>query len=232
MNVHALFDWKSAKLTSRSMAVLAMLCALYTALGFFAINPTPTLKIGFSFLALAISCALFGFWPNVIFAIIADFLGWVVHPVGAYVPFFALILIVKALIYSVFFYKKKPVRIPQILAAEFLAALICNVLLNPLLLTVLILIVKALIYSVFFYKKKPVRIPQILAAEFLAALICNVLLNPLLLTVMYQMPYWVLVGERLLKNLILYPIDCLLLYLCFKALAGLPKSVMPAEWND
>lgn len=185
MNVHALFDWKSAKLTSRSMAVLAMLCALYTALGFFAINPTPTLKIGFSFLALAISCALFGFWPNVIFAIIADFLGWVVHPVGAYVPFFALILIVKALI-----------------------------------------------YSVFFYKKKPVRIPQILAAEFLAALICDVLLNPLLLTVMYQMPYWVLVGERLLKNLILYPIDCLLLYLCFKALAGLPKSVMPAEWND
>lgn len=170
MSVHSLFSWKSKSIYSLNVLTgCSLLCALYTVLRFFTIPLSATLFVSFSFLALALSCRLYGIWPNMIFAFAADFLGYVVNPKGAYNPLLAVVLMVKALI-----------------------------------------------YCLFFYGQKKVSVPRILLAQFLASLICNVLLNPLILSWMYQMPWWSLVVSRVAKNLILYPIECLLLYLVFK----------------
>ncbi len=135
------------------------------------IRRSSTLEIRFSFLALALSCALYGFWPNLVFAFVVDLLGWVVHPSGAYVPLFALVLMVKAFI-----------------------------------------------YAMSFYGKDKISIPRVVVTQFLVCLICNVLLNPLLLTMMYNMPYWALVASRIVKNLCMFPIECVVLYLAFRLL--------------
>lgn len=176
---------KSARMNRlQTLTGCAMLCALYVALQMVTINLSPTLQINFSFLALAVSCALYGFWPNMVFAFAADFLGFMMHPDGAYVPLFALILMVKAAIYTFFLYGNGKISITRLLLAQ-------------------------------------------LAVDVL----CNILLNPLLLAMMYHMPYWVLVGARLAKNAIMYPIECVLLYLVSRIVARIPAAVSAQSQN-
>lgn len=174
--ITSLLNWKSKPLTNlQTITGCAMLCALYVALKMFTISLTPTLRISFAFVALALSCALYGFWPNMILCVAADFLGYLVHPDGPYVPMFAAILMVRAFI-----------------------------------------------YVLFFYRQKEIPVWKILAAQALTVIICNILLNPLLLQMMYGTPYWMLASGRLLKSLIMYPIECALLYLAFRAARGIP----------
>ena len=137
-SVQALLHWKSARVTDvKTMTTLALLIALYCVLQMVTINLSTTLRISFSFIALALSCALYGFWPNVAFALIADFAGYLVHPDGVYMPLFALILVVKAAIYTWFFYQRKTISIGRLILAQFVAVVVCNVLLNPLALTLM-----------------------------------------------------------------------------------------------
>lgn len=137
-SVQALLHWKSARVTEvKTMTTLALLIALYCVLQMVTINLSTTLRISFSFIALALSCALYGFWPNVAFALIADFAGYLVHPDGAYMPLFALILVVKAGIYTWFFYQRKTISISRLILAQLIAVVVCNVLLNPLVLTLM-----------------------------------------------------------------------------------------------
>jgi ECF transporter S component (folate family) len=156
---------KSEHFSVRTMAGLALFCALYVVLQSVTVNLSPTLRISFSFLALAASCMCYGLVPNLVMAFAADLLGFLVHPDGTYLPFFAFILMIKAAIYS------------------------------------------------FFLYKKPVSAKNIVAAQFIAVLVCNVLLNPLALSLLYQSPFWVLLTSRLVKNALLFPIECGLLYL-------------------
>lgn len=161
---------------TRTITGMALLAALYILLNTLTINLTPTLRIGFSFLALALSCSLYGFLPNVIFCLVVDFLGFMVHPDGPYMPAFALILMVKALIYSFFLYAQK------------------------------------------------ISLYKIILAQLLVVVIANILLNPLILTFLYKIPYWATVSERLIKNLICFPIECVVLVLFFKLKDRLVKQ--------
>ncbi len=134
-SVQSILHWKSASVSNvKTMTTLALLIALYCVLQMVTINLSTTLRVSFSFVALALSCALYGFWPNAAFALIADFIGYLVHPDGAYMPLFALILVVKAWIYTCFFYGKDKVSVPRLLLGQLCAAVVCNILLNPLLL--------------------------------------------------------------------------------------------------
>lgn len=137
-SVQSILHWKSASVTNvKTMTTLALLIALYCVLQMVTIDLSTTLRVSFSFVALALSCALYGFWPNVVFAFIADFIGYLVHPDGVYMPLFALILVVKAWIYTCFFYNQKKVSIPRLLLGQLCAVVVCNVLLNPLLLNLM-----------------------------------------------------------------------------------------------
>lgn len=174
MKIKSLFEWKSARLSVRSIAGMAMLCALYVVLNMFSISLSATLEIRFSFIALALSCALYGFLPNLIFCFVADLLGFLAHPTGPYMPFYAMVLMVKALI-----------------------------------------------YTLFFYGQKNVSVWRIVLGEAVAILVCNVILTPLVLTMLYGTPYWILVTGRLLKNLIAWPLNSIMLFLSIRLLPAL-----------
>lgn len=135
---HSFWSWHSASLKNvKTLTGLALFCALYVALAFFTIHITPTLFVSFSFLALAASCSLYGLWPNLIFAFAADLLGYLVNPAGTYMPLFALVLMVKAAIYSFFFYGRKKISWTQVIPAQLLVVLLCNLLLNPIILSMM-----------------------------------------------------------------------------------------------
>ena len=161
---------------TKTITSMALLAALYVLLNSLIINISPTLRISFSFVALAVSCSLYGFLPNVFFCLVVDFLGFIVHPDGSYMPAFALVLIVKALIYSFFFYNQK------------------------------------------------ITITKIVCGQLLVAILANILFNSLILAFMYQMPYWVSVSERLLKNALCFPIECFVLWLFFNLKERLVKQ--------
>lgn len=178
--LHRFFAGKPVTKT-RDIAVLSLLIAMYVLLNSLTINLSATLRISFAFAPMAVSCWLFGFWPNVLFAFAADFLGFLVHPDGVYMPFFALILLLKVVI-----------------------------------------------YTYFFYGKDKISVLSIVLALFFADLLGNVLLNPLLLMVLYKMPYWVLLTSRLLKNLICWPIESLVLWILFRFCTSHLRLFKPA----
>lgn len=159
-------EHSSLKNSVRTITGVSLFVALYTALSFFTIGLTPTLRISFSFLALAASCYFYGLGPNLAGAFVCDLLGFLIHHEGGYVPFFALVLMLDAAI-----------------------------------------------YSLFFYGQKKVALWRIISARTLVMVLSHLILNPLLLMFMYQMPYWSLVMTRLPKNLIMLPIEILLMTL-------------------
>ena len=72
-------------------------------------------------------------------------------------------------------------------------------------------IVGSLIYALFLYQK-PVKWSRIIIAQVLIALLVNTIFNTWWLTIMYQTPFWALIPMRLLKQLIVSPIQIILLY--------------------
>jgi ECF transporter S component (folate family) len=72
-------------------------------------------------------------------------------------------------------------------------------------------IVTGVIYGLFFYKK-PVTLLRTALAFLTVVLVVNLTLNPLWLSILYGKSFTVLVAARLLKNLIMFPIDTALLY--------------------
>lgn len=88
-----------------------------------------------------------------------------------------------------------------------------------------------LIYGVFLYKK-PVRLWRILAAKFLVAMFINVVLGTQWSCMLYGNAFLAILPARFMKNMIMWPINSLILYLILKALetAGifnLFKSAVP-----
>lgn len=119
------------------LCTVALFVAMYTALSAVTIPLSPTLRISFAFLALAASSYFFGVWPNVIAAFACDFLGFLMNPQGGYVPFFALILMVKATIYAMSFYRRDKISVLRVIMTQLVVSVLCNILLNPLLLSVM-----------------------------------------------------------------------------------------------
>lgn len=68
-----------------------------------------------------------------------------------------------------------------------------------------------LIYGSILYQK-PVRWKRIILAEFLVKLLINCILNTLWLSMLYGNAFVVLLPPRILKNIIMLPIDSVILY--------------------
>lgn len=84
--------------------------------------------------------------------------------------------------------------------------------------------IQALIFSLFFYKQNKVSIKRIVIARFLVVVINNLILNPIWLSILYGNSLWILISARLLKNVIMFPIDCFLLYLTLNLCSRIKKS--------
>ncbi len=77
-------------------------------------------------------------------------------------------------------------------------------------------ILGSLIYALFLYKQ-PVTWVRIILASVIIAVVVNALLNTLWVTIMYQTPFWSLLPVRVLKQLIVTPIQVVLVYLLLKS---------------
>lgn len=72
------------------------------------------------------------------------------------------------------------------------------------------------IYGLFFYKRK-LTLPRVILARLSVVLLINIVLTPLWLHLLYGNAFIVLVQARILKNVLMFPIDVALLYLVLKA---------------
>lgn len=75
---------------TRKIVILSFLIALEIILSRFLSISTPVLKIGFSFIPIAIAAIIFGTIYAGIASAIADFIGAILFPVGMYFPGFTL----------------------------------------------------------------------------------------------------------------------------------------------
>ena len=71
-------------------------------------------------------------------------------------------------------------------------------------------IVGGLLYGLWLYKGRP-SIPRCIAAKLSVNIVCNLFLNTLWSALLYQKGFWVLLPGRLFKNLILLPLEVLIL---------------------
>lgn len=81
----------------------------------------------------------------------------------------------------------------------------------------LVPMVAGVLYGCFFYKK-PLRFWRVLAAEFTVSMVCNVCMTTICLSIMYNKGIMALIPLRLIKNLVMWPINSLLFYAIAKAM--------------
>lgn len=77
-----------------------------------------------------------------------------------------------------------------------------------------------MIYGSFFYKKE-ITLPRVMIARALVTIIVNLGLTSLWLNILYQNP--IFTSVRLIKNIIMYPIDVAILYFVLKAAKRIQK---------
>jgi ECF transporter S component (folate family) len=81
-------------------------------------------------------------------------------------------------------------------------------------------IVSGIIYGAFLYKR-PVKIYRIAIAGFVEKLIVNCGLNTLWLSMLYGKGFMILLTARIIKNLIMWPIDCIIIFILLTYIAKL-----------
>lgn len=77
-----------------------------------------------------------------------------------------------------------------------------------------------MIYGSFFYKKE-ITLPRVILARLCVTVFINLILTSLWLNIMYQNPLFTMV--RLIKNIIMFPMDVALLYAALKAAKRIKK---------
>ena len=77
--------------------------------------------------------------------------------------------------------------------------------------------VGGVLYGCFLYKR-PISLVRVLAAELTVSVICNMLLGTLWLSMLYGKGFLALLPMRVLKNLIMWPVNSMLFYTIGKTL--------------
>ncbi|MCD8121121.1 MAG: folate family ECF transporter S component [Clostridiales bacterium] len=81
----------------------------------------------------------------------------------------------------------------------------------------LVPMVGGLIYGCFYYRRK-LTIRRILMAELMVSVICNMLMTTFCLSILYGKGFMALLPMRVMKNLVMWPINSLLFYSIARAL--------------
>jgi ECF transporter S component (folate family) len=80
-----------------------------------------------------------------------------------------------------------------------------------------------LIYGFFFYKK-PITLKRVILASLMSTIIINLILTPLWLNMMYGNAFGVLVAGRIIKNVVMFPIDTALLMTVLKLVEKIKQN--------
>lgn len=148
----------------RSMVMAAMLLAIAVVLGFFTLQLTEFIKIGFAYIANEFAGMMFGPVVGSLIGALADILKYMVNPTGPFFPGFTI--------------------------SGFLGGLI---------------------YGIVLYKK-PFSVKRVIVANTLVTVLVNLLLNTYWLTLLYGNAYMALLPARIVKQLVMLPIEVILFY--------------------
>lgn len=169
--------WRLSAAELKSVRVLvlaALLTALRIAIKSMKIMIGPDLSITFGFLVNSVGSMIYGPVVAILTSAISDTLGAILFPSGTYFFPFIFEEIAGGLLFALFFYRAK-LSTPRVIAGRFSVTLICNLLMNPVLLYY---------YYLFVLGKS----------------------------------YKLLSLPRIIKNLALFPLQCLILVILFNAL--------------
>ncbi|MGL4911026.1 MAG: folate family ECF transporter S component [Romboutsia sp.] len=128
---------KNKKFNTSKLAYLGLLIALQIIFSRFISINTPIVKIGFGFLPLAVMGIMYGPLTAGICAVVADIIGLMLFPTGAYFPGFTLTEFLTGYAYGYFLYNK-PVTLNRILASSVVVCILLNLLLNTYWLTIIL----------------------------------------------------------------------------------------------
>ncbi len=162
----------------------------------------PTLKIGFAFVAIASIGMLYGPTVAGLSCVATDVIGYLIsNQQQGFSPLFTLVEVTGGVIYGIFLYGFEPVKPDLSSAKGFFSGLKDN------------------LPSVF----------RIIGAKFTINLVCNVFMNTLFLMIMgygiVPETFWIKVGERVVKNAVMLPIEVLILLLALFPIKAAYRSV-------
>ena len=123
------------KLSIQTLVYMAFFTALEVVLNRFCSINTSGLKIGFSFVPIALCAMCYGPIPAAVCCALGDFLGAMLFPIGQYHPGFTVCAAAMGFIDGVFFYKlyeNKDSVIARILPAAVINSVVFGLLLNTL----------------------------------------------------------------------------------------------------
>lgn len=155
----------------RTMVAAAMLLAITVVLGFYRLQLTDYLRIGFDFIAKELTCMLFGPVVGCIVAALSDIISYIIKPIGGFFPGFTISAALAGLIYGTILYKR------------------------------------------------PLSLKRIIAANGIVIVFINLILNTYWLTLLYGDSFIALFPARIVKQLIMLPIEVILFYTVAKVLA-------------
>ena len=162
-------------LNTKMLVTLAMLLAIEIVLSRFLSIQTPITRIGFGFIPLVIAGILFGPIPAAIVAVLADVLGAILFPTGAYYPPLTITSLLVGLTYGFFLYKKgfNPKKV-----SDWVRVVLCVIVRQGVLALLLQSYWLSLLQGITYKQCLVTRIPQVL---ILAAV--EIILIPILIKV-------------------------------------------------
>lgn len=174
----------------RCIAVTAVLIALACVLKSLTIQPLPTLKIGFSFIAVAAIGMLYGPTVAGLACIATDVIGYLVsNQQQGFSPLFTLVEVTGGVIYGIFLYEMEPIK------PDFTD-------------------------GISFFKSIGSRwrsFLRLFSAKLTINVVCNIFMNTLFMMIMgygiVPETFWIKIGERTIKNAAMLPIEVIILVL-------------------
>ena len=123
------------RFTTRTITTLALLTAIEIVLSRFLSISMWNIKIGFSFVPVVVAAILYGPLAAGAVAALADFIGAILFPIGAYFPGFTFTAFLTGCVFGLFLHKKQ--AWVQILAAVGINQFILSLFLNTLWISIL-----------------------------------------------------------------------------------------------
>lgn len=118
------------RIPTPDLALLALLLALQIVLSRFFSIEVPGVKIGFSFIPIVLAARRYGAFGAASVAGLADFLGAILFPSGAYHPGFTFSAVIGGIFWGMLIHRK--VTLPRVLAAALVNKVAVTLLLNTL----------------------------------------------------------------------------------------------------
>lgn len=120
----------------KTMVAASMLLAITVVLGFYRLQLTDFLRLGFDFLPKELTAMLFGPGVGCVVAALADIISFIIKPVGAFFPGLTISAMLASVIYGMFLYRK-PLSLKRIIMANTTVTILINLFLNTYWMTIL-----------------------------------------------------------------------------------------------